>query len=333
MSTILDLWSIGDAEEVTVVRAYGEGGHPELHLEGLMPILQLLDPQKYPRRVLVLGSPSAGSPTPGFTPALICNSICDPDSNREGLEAAERVIGAYPGVRVVNPPGAVRNSSRERLASLAVGIAGLRVPKTVRIAPLSSAELPEWVEKYGMEFPVLFRPVGGQEGRALIRIDSAEESGKLEAYALDGREFYLSEFVDFRSSDGYYRKYRFFIIAGKILPGHVIYSKHWKIQRDTIAELPPALKREAVDFLSFSEEEGVASLGVLAEKIGLDFMGVDCSFLADGKILLFEANACMNPFSEEKEPGYYTEAWRKRIVTALESLMDAKISTVKSVKR
>jgi hypothetical protein len=59
-----------------------------------------------------------------------------------------------------------------------------------------------------------------------------------------------------------------------------------------------ALGREEASLLDRFERELkpliAARVRTIAERLGLDFFGIDCHVTADGELLLFEANASMN---------------------------------------
>jgi glutathione synthase/RimK-type ligase-like ATP-grasp enzyme len=321
---VLELIGIGDDDEVTLLRAYGEDGKPAFYLEGNLPLSRWIDRERVDVRTLVLGG-EAQRIGPIRRPRLVYNAICDADANGKALHLAEELIGRMPEIPVVNPPEAVRRSRRDRLAEAAQGIAGIRVPRTVRLRPGSIAEVGEAIRKEKLGYPVLFRPVGTEAGEGLLRLDDAGEMERLEAFPFDGREYYLTEYLEYASSDGMYRKYRCFFIGGEPLPGHLIVAPSWQVHRDREQD-GDAYREEEKEFIESFDPDRFRPLGELAERIGLEVAGADFSIDERGTILLFEFNACMHPFSAEKCAEYYSESYTRRVRERMVKFLERKIA-------
>jgi hypothetical protein len=124
-------------------------------------------------------------------------------------------------------------------------------------------------------------------------------------------EYFLTEFVDFVSPDGLYRKMRLFFIGEDVLFKNLIVTDNWNIHardRAGIMAEREELRREERDLL----EGGFESLRrQLAEcfreiksRVKLDYFGLDCAPAADGSLVLFELNATMNFFPLPEDPRY-----------------------------
>ena len=77
-------------------------------------------------------------------------------------------------------------------------------------------------------FPILVRPVDSHAGQGLERL----ESGAAILNYLEGETaqlFYVAPFVDCRSSDGFFRKYRLAFVSGHPFVCHMAISEHWMI--------------------------------------------------------------------------------------------------------
>jgi hypothetical protein len=116
-----------------------------------------------------------------------------------------------------------------------------------------------------------------------------------------GTEYYLTSFVDYRSSDGLFRKIRFFFIGDRIIIRHQLVSDHWNVHgadRDRFMSHRPTLLDDERRLIEAGIEQlppiTRTALAGIRRAIGLDFFGLDCSLLADGRLILFEANATMN---------------------------------------
>ncbi|HEY8023427.1 MAG TPA: RimK family alpha-L-glutamate ligase [Burkholderiaceae bacterium] len=146
-------------------------------------------------------------------------------------------------------------------------------------------------------FPIIARPVGSHAGHDLDKIDDlAKLTVYLSATPVD--EFYISRFVDYRSEDGLFRKYRIMLVDGKPLICHMAISSHWMIHYLNAGMADSAEKRaEEARFMSGFEENfvprharGFQSVTALLK---LDYVGLDCAETRDGKLLVFEADSDM----------------------------------------
>jgi hypothetical protein len=88
------------------------------------------------------------------------------------------------------------------------------------------------------------------------------------------------------------------IVDGQLYPLHLAISEGWKVHYFTadMAERPDHRAEEAA-FLGDMEgvlgKRAVAGLAAVAERLALDYAGVDFGLSPDGDVLLFEANATM----------------------------------------
>jgi glutathione synthase/RimK-type ligase-like ATP-grasp enzyme len=135
----------------------------------------------------------------------------------------------------------------------------------------------------------------------MVRVDSAEEMDKILELDRGPRPFYVTEFCDFVSPDGRYRKYRIAVVGEQIFLRHVIVGDKWLLhaaRRTTNTE-----EEELQVLSSFDRDLAPRMRPVFREitrRLGLDYFGVDCAQHKSGEILLFEANACMNILDNTK---------------------------------
>ena len=320
---ILELIGIDDSDELTLLCGHCRGGGPAFHLAGNMPILRHLTPDGPEVSTLVVGGRNSADLRLA-RPDLIYNAVCDSDGNRKSLAAVRKIVEAFGTVPVVNDPDRVLKSSRAGLRKELEGIGGLRLPRVFRFAPGSPEEVADRMREEELDFPAIFRPAGGEGGLGVLRLDSRRDQGALDRYAFDGREYYLIEYVEYASQDGLYRKYRYFVIGGRVVPGHLIVSDSWEVHADAEGK-PASREREEKEFLKAWRRRQVTPIfRAIARAIGLDFFGIDCAFDREGKIVIFEINACMDPFSPEKENRYYTERYRRKMREAIGEMIAAK---------
>jgi tetratricopeptide (TPR) repeat protein/glutathione synthase/RimK-type ligase-like ATP-grasp enzyme len=227
---------------------------------------------------------------------VVINLISDPDSGKDvlpfALDIADRI-----GCPTVNHPRHIMGTDRETIAGLLSGIALCRIPKTVRLSSeiLSGADWHKHIE--GFTMPILIRCAGTHGGDDFEKIDDLGAIGQFVSRHPES-DFYISEFVDYRSADGYYRKYRLFCINDEILPYHLAIHDHWMVHhfRTDMANQEWMRKEEEAflqnPHLVFSKEHYIA-LKEVAKAIGLDYCGIDCALDCEGNIVVFEANATM----------------------------------------
>src|SRR5438270_862921 len=72
--------------------------------------------------------------------------------------------------------------------------------------------------------PLIVREAGSHAGKGLTLIADSDATDELERFAFDGRDLYVTAYVDFRSSDGLYRKYRVLVVDGVPFPRHMVAS-------------------------------------------------------------------------------------------------------------
>lgn len=245
---------------------------------------------------------------PDLSPyGCLLNLITEPERNERVLDNLRKLLRGLPG-RVVNRPEAVLRSTRDQVARRLADVPGLLVPKVVRLRNARPEHVRQAMARSGMQFPVILRQVATHTGNIVGRFDTLES---LQAAIGDGVNHVAIEFVDFRSEDGLYRKYRVYFIGEQMVFRHKMMSDVWNVHgRDrqrVMADRPDLLAEEAA---MFATPEGAFSpdtkrvLGAIRERIDLDFFGIDFGFAPDGRLLLFEANATMNFYAPLPGPQF-----------------------------
>jgi glutathione synthase/RimK-type ligase-like ATP-grasp enzyme len=246
---------------------------------------------------------------------------------RDLLEAAPAIL-AHSLAPVVNPPEAVRRTTRCEVARRLSALDGVVVPRIFSLPRerLTGPDAGETVAATGLRYPVLLRSPGFHTGEYFVRIDSADELPKAAA-GLPGRSLLLIEFLDVRDGDGKIRKYRAMLVDGKILPLHVAISEHWKVHYFT-ADMPQNARHRSEDEAFLRDMAGVlgkralAALRRIRDVLALDCAGVDFAFDARGRLVVFEANATMIvPEPEEDERWRYRLAHVQRVYDAVREML------------
>lgn len=231
---------------------------------------------------------------------VVVNGVVNPDSERASLEAACQFI-AQRDVPCVNDPRKIAATTRERVADLLADVDNLVVPRIVReeLPRRDTSLFMPIVEKHGLRFPLIVRPIGGHLGTGMVKIDR-EEDFKKAIFFEDTLEFYFIEYHDYRSDDWYFRKLRFFFIAGKVYPYHLAISNNWLIHHHTsLMKEHEWMRKEEESFLEnyvdylYCCNNISKILSDINDAIALDYFGLDCALLKSGEIVLFESNPAM----------------------------------------
>lgn len=252
-------------------------------------------------------------------PNIVLNLICDPEVQNRSLALLDNMKFEYI-LPMLNSAENIRKTKRDELSQQLPPHKDFVIPKTYRIKPHSKTDIINSAKKYFDGKAFLFRPVSSHGGRDLIRIDDYHLAD-FDTYPLNGQEYFISEFIDFKSSDGLYRKARFFVIDGVVYPRHLIVSKDWKIHTDSRQEFfgHEAIASNENFFLVSPPQVLIDFCKHLYAYLKLDFFGVDCALLPDGRVVLFEANVCMRPLIEHKEP--YLQVAQTHIQKAFNELI------------
>ncbi len=233
---------------------------------------------------------------------------------------------------LLNRPERIACLSRTDVAEALRDIPGLVAPAIVRAsrAQLASAAatgaLGTLLGLPPGPFTALVRPVASHAGGGLAKLEGGAE---LATY-LDERpepEFYLSSFVDYRSGDGLFRKYRIVFVDGVPFAGHMAISQNWMVHYLNAGMWDDAAKRaeEARWMSDFDTDFAVrhaASFAALHVAMGLDYFVVDCGETADGALLLFEADPAMLVHAMDPPgPFGYKQAPMQKIFAAVRAMI------------
>ena len=251
-----------------------------------VPVDYLVDPARTTVHRLFLAKDSdAGAALPSAD-AVFC-AIAQSPENHARLEWAQRVVRRS-GLPLINDPDDVARADRAYVYERLSHIDRVRVPQT-SVADRDALRT--------IAFPAVVRPVGSQAGRDLAKID---DNSALTDYlkTTDAQSFYVMPFVDYSNADGYFRKYRIFVVDGVPLPCHLAISKHWMIHYYNAPMREHQWMRDEErtaleDFDSVFPEPLRRAMSEIASALHLDYVGLDCSIDRDGNLLVFEADPAM----------------------------------------
>ena len=250
---------------------------------------------------------------------LAFNAMGDPDVTGDTTEAVKRFL-ATTAKPLLNHPDKVARTARDKLPALLEGIPELLVPAVWRFADPG-----EWDPSLADRLPLLVRPVHTHGGAGMVLATSAEELARCRTE--QSGPVYVSPFVDYRSPDSWFRKYRMIFIDRKPYPYHLAVSQKWMVHYVTadMEESPWRLAEEKA-YLENPEalvgSANMRAIRTIGERMDLDYAGLDFSILADGRILVFEANPTMLVHPEKQSgPLAHKNAYVERIFGDFEELL------------
>lgn len=237
----------------------------------------------------------------------ILNLITEPEQNDQVLENLRKLLRSADGI-VVNRPEAVLRSTRDQIAKRLAGIPGLIVPRVVRIKSAKPEQAIQTIERAGLNFPIILRQAGTHTGRIIGLVDRIDD---LRIQLIEGSDHLATEYFEFRSADGLYRKHRVWFFGDRMIFRHKMISDHWNVHgRDAYQFMfdRPDLIEEEESLLATPEGAFPPKikqvLRSVRERMDLDFFGIDFAITDDGDVLLFEANSTMNFYAALPGPQF-----------------------------
>ncbi|CAK0767616.1 RimK family alpha-L-glutamate ligase [Gammaproteobacteria bacterium] len=233
---------------------------------------------------------------------------------------------------VINYPEGISRLSRDRVCAIFQGLSGIEMPLSVRLSradlqALASGEKAIFSVLPDGGFPIIIRPIGSHAGTNLEKMMTVED---IAAYLqrVPDQGFYISRFVDYRSRDGLFRKYRVVLIEGVPFICHFAVSEHWVIHYANAGMSDSAAKRveEAHCMETFDSDFAVRhgpALKTIYEHIGLSYFGIDCAETQSGELLLFEIDNSMVVHALDPEDIFpYKKPAMRKVFTAFRKMLE-----------
>ncbi|WP_158742421.1 tetratricopeptide repeat protein [Acidisphaera sp. L21] len=255
---------------------------------GNVPVETLLPPERNTRITwyVELATDAQAQDLPHHD--VVFNAIGNADLMADSVDRITRLHARRP---VLNPPAQVARTRRDLMPSLLAGIADIIVPASVRLAREqitgAAADIPP---------PLLIRPAVAHGGEGLMLVETVDALKAFEIGIADA--YYATAFHDFRSADGFYRKYRMIFVDRQPYPYHLAIARTWLVHYYTADMLAEPWKR--VEEQRFLEDPAavlgpglMTALSAIAQRLDLDYAGIDFSVDPEGRLLVFEANATM----------------------------------------
>ena len=248
---------------------------------------------------------------------VIFNSIGDADL----LPVVARSCACACWKRTTPPrsirPSACSSTGRVEMAQRLRGIEGLIVPRVEDVAREDLGRIER--------FPGAAAAAGLSHRRILRACARSRRTRAALPRHFPATRCSAIELLDARGADGHYRKYRVLSIGGVLYPVHLARSTHWKVHYFSADQVrtPDAIAEEEAfltDMRAAIGDRAMRAIEEAAQRIGLDYFGIDFALDRDGNALLFEANATMRaviPLEKEQ-----AEARRRATIAANNALRD-----------
>jgi tetratricopeptide (TPR) repeat protein len=301
-------------------------------------------------RVLALYAPFAGNTPTEFlfkdcvydtdTLALFASSEYDSESLKQGVQVvvnlvsdADQAGGLLPLVAdlvgrldkpTVNDPRKILRTTRNHVADLLEGIPGCRIPKVLRQNAGSDLSVATLQAALASPSSILVRPAGTHGGDDFEKVESPLELDAVVAHRPDNDRYFI-EYVDYRSADGYFRKYRFIFVDGQILPYHLAIADDWKVHHNNTDMADHQwMQREEAAFLNDPADVFTPGhyqlLREIQQRVGLEYFGIDCGLDRSGDLVVFEVNASMLVHAHN-EQFPYKDPFVRRIKLAFDEML------------
>ena len=254
------------------------------------PIEFLIEDSDIALSYLFLGE---GLPVPSQIPDhdVAFVAVCESDRNQFLLAQLDDIMHHWPKP-FINIPSQIAQLSRDRVSEKLTSIKKMVTSHAHRVSRLETVNL----INSGLDcFPMIARPVNSHAGQGLAKLDDSVQLSKY-LNSHDSDEFFLAPFIDYRSDDAMYRKYRVAVIDGVPFAVHMAISQHWMVHYLNADMLHSQKNRNCeAEFMrdfetDFATQHRVA-LQEIDRRMGLDYYSIDCANTPDGKLLVFELDS------------------------------------------
>ena len=228
-------------------------------------------------------------------------SIGESEENLPLLKTIGNAIESWPRP-VLNMPDRIALLARDSVYAILKSAPGVDIPETIRVnrktlEQIGRNELTVTTVLSDGNFPLIIRPIDSHAGNDLAKLDNTAAIAPYLS-TLSEETFYISRFVDYSDQDGQFRKYRIVLIEGHPFVCHMGISSDWMIHYLNAGMIESAEKRaEEERFMAdFDKEFAIRhkdAFQAINERMGLDYLGIDCAETAEGSLLIFEVDGSM----------------------------------------
>jgi hypothetical protein len=261
-------------------------------------------------------------------------AVAESTENQPVLLRLKQLLANWRAPILNNRPEAIANLTRDGVSAMLSAHPRIVAPTTWRAdrsllqqIAADSSRLAELLPDAAL--PLIVRPVGTHAGGGMEKIEGA---AALAAYLAEqpGDRFYVQPFVDYRGADGLFNKQRVVLIDGRPFASHMAMSDHWMVHYLSAGMSGNPDKRaiEARWMATFDEDYAqrhAEAFAALHGMVGLDYFGMDCAELPDGRLLVFELDVAMVVHDMDGEDLYpYKKPAMRRLFDAFLAMVDAR---------
>ena len=185
-----------------------------------LPLAPLLDAAGTELITLWLDPDLDEPPVPEDLPPFDCIfiAIAEDERHTRVLMAAD-VIAARLGGPVINNGRAIARLSRGGASRLLRDLPHSLVPEQLLVGRADAIPF----------YPATIRPSHSHAGEGLSKLEDADSHESYLRAMPDNEHFYAAPFIDYRSADGLWRKYRVVFVDGRPMPFHLAIHSHWAV--------------------------------------------------------------------------------------------------------
>ncbi len=251
-------------------------------------------------------------------------AVCESDQNQNLLRDLADVMKYWPQP-FINAPTAIAQLSRNAVSEKLATCRKLVASDAHRLDRREIAEL-----AVSDCFPLIARPVNSHAGHGLVKLNDANDL----TYFLKSQvaaKYFVAPFIDYRSQDGWYRKYRIAVVDGQPFAAHMAISQKWMVHYLNADMLQNQKNRneEAAFMQSFDTAFAVKHRVALQEidrRMGLEYYSIDCAETSDGRLLVFEIDSGAVVHSMDPVEIFpYKASQMERVFEAFQSMLRRRI--------
>jgi tetratricopeptide (TPR) repeat protein len=312
-------------------------GDRERHFNSNFPV-QLVDKlaARYRFASILLGAgPAVVAQFREHRPNVLLNNAVNAEALRDGrtLAAAQALVEAT-GLPAINAPERAALCTRQMNFERFAGAPDMIVPRLKRfnVLPGRTDEMVRLAEE-AFTYPLLVRTVADHDAQNLVLV--ADRSALRESLTgLKEPQAYLIQYVGATRLKGCHRRLRAAFVEGVPVLMRADYGRHWIVRGRKWAEhrdlyrSHPDLLADADDIVARPEARlgavAMAALDAIGRTVPLDIFCLDFDVDESGRLVLFEANACANLFSNAPAEIDYPPSADALLLELIERLLHAR---------
>jgi hypothetical protein len=181
-----------------------------------------------------------------------------------------------------------------------LGRVGVRTPSVIVVDQAFHSH------RGGLTLPILVRPRWGHGG-GMRRLDTEASFNAWWTDARAGPDSWVAgEFVDVRSGDGWFRKYRYLMAGSRGCSRHLIVSPNWEVRPTNRVRTPETREEELAFVNAPCPHQGIFEAA--RQELEFEIAAFDYSYDTRGELVVWEVNPYPDLSRPEGEVGNYLAA-------------------------